>query len=1101
MGKAKKIFMASIALMLALITIILLPTQVVAETMTTEVTENVSDNSTTLSGDSNVQGNIIGEDVSLRDEYTKCFVTDTGCTIVAQYEMPVHYKDDKGEFVEYDNSLESSQVIAEISTSDESSVDEASTYGLRNASQLEGVFVNKKSKSKVSHFKNSGKVKLTEITSDGYTISWSYFGSNAVAAVEKSKDSEELTGNDKYLTLDNLSSQVNYENIYNNIDLEVINSTIGVKENLILKTSNAKNVFKIDYNIGELVAECIDENTIELKDSEGGVVYTISAPYMVDANGETSEALELKILSNNKGKLSVKLTADKTWLKDKSREYPVTIDPSIIFGDSAQEVTSAYVSSGSPDKVMGQSTNCYVGKSDISESDGLFKINELPEIEVGDYIVNSELNVYPMSTPASNIQLRAHKVTSEWANNTVTYNNTTFDNIVVDYANVTAGSQDVITFDITKLAKEWYSGTANNGVLLRTEDVAGISLGGYSCYYSNCKPMFSVTYKNYVGTEPQLTYRTHSTNIYGTGYVSDALGTMVLRQTLVEETGSRMPITITMTYNSLLSDTYIDNGSVMGNGWHISFNRYIDIPSDELQVLGYEYVYTDEDGTEHYFTKYEATEEEMSSEDYVESWVDEDDLGYVITKSGNYMLLDVGNGVIAEFDNPAYGGKILSETDDYGNEISYMYTNGNLTRITDGAGRMYSIGYNEKLSTGVLRVSNINLPDGSRVLFTYGSATDERDYIYTVSYSERETVTFTYDEVAYRITSVQSTSGANTTYSYKANGTVSKITDVVSGNYLNFTYNSDNSTRIEDKQGRSEIYTFDNAGNTISILNADGHLENTDGSEDGYYLSTSSDSYTKNHVINSSIETTGNYYVTYGDSNNKGSCIYTVDTTKVNDENVQYLGNQSLRIRNLSTTQETWGYQTISTTELAGRDVTFSSYVKTSNIVLDEGATGTAGVFLKMRFYNSAGSMISEETSYAISGTNKWQRMSVTGFASEDTAKVRVYFGIKNASGTAWFDCLQCEEASCMNDFNLLLNSDFTLNTSWDYWNHLTGDTMLAKSVNQTVNVNKANVSFNMTGTAQADSVPLKDNRTFGIKLKVNYADGTSEEHIQNFNA
>ena len=74
MGKAKKIFIASIAFMLALITMILLPTQVVAETITTEVTENVSDNSTTLSGDSNVQGNIIGEDTSLRDEYTKYFI-------------------------------------------------------------------------------------------------------------------------------------------------------------------------------------------------------------------------------------------------------------------------------------------------------------------------------------------------------------------------------------------------------------------------------------------------------------------------------------------------------------------------------------------------------------------------------------------------------------------------------------------------------------------------------------------------------------------------------------------------------------------------------------------------------------------------------------------------------------------------------------------------------------------------------------------------------------------------------------------------------------------------------------------------------------------
>ena len=392
------------------------------------------------------------------------------------------------------------------------------------------------------------------------------------------------------------------------------------------------------------------------------------------------------------------------------------------------------------------------------------------------------------------------------------------------------------------------------------------------------------------------------------------------------------------------------------------------------------------------------------------------------------------------------------------------------------------------------------MPDGSQILFTYGSNADDRDYIYKVAYSGRETVTYTYDEDAYRITSVQSTCGANTTYSYNENGTVSKITDVGSGNYLKFTYNSDNTTQIEDKQGRNETYTFDNAGNTISILNADGHLENTGDSGEGYYLSTSSDPYTKNFIINPDIATASGYYVVY-DNNNGGSVVYTSSTSAVDGENVQYFGNRSLKITNTDTTQGTWGFQTISTTELAGRDVTFSSYVKTSDIVLDEDASGAAGVFLKMRFYNSAGSMISEEISYAISGTNKWQRMSVTGFAPEDTAKVRVYFGIKNASGTAWFDCLQCEEASCMNDFNLLSDSNFTTTDTWSNGDSLVGDPSLAKSTSQTITVNKKNVSFNMTGTAQANSVPLKDNRNFGIKLKLNYTDGTSEEHIRNFNA
>lgn len=160
MNKFKKISLPTISTILILLIAFLLPVQVMAE-----VLPIAADNPTKESvlEENNAMGNIIGEDTSLRDEYTKCFVTDTGCTIVAQYEMPVHYKDDKGEFVEYDNSLESSQVTTEVSTSDESSVDEASTYGLRNDSQLESVFVNKKSKSKVFHFKNREKLNLQKL--------------------------------------------------------------------------------------------------------------------------------------------------------------------------------------------------------------------------------------------------------------------------------------------------------------------------------------------------------------------------------------------------------------------------------------------------------------------------------------------------------------------------------------------------------------------------------------------------------------------------------------------------------------------------------------------------------------------------------------------------------------------------------------------------------------------------------------------------------------------------------------------------------------------------------------------------------------------------
>ncbi len=1095
MKKSKKLTMSLISLVLIVTMMFSLTTPAFAQTNTTEVIDNSS--SYTATSDEAEQGNIIGEDVSKRDEYTKHFVTDAGTTIAAQYAFPVHYKNADGEYVDYDNRLIESEVESSAATVDEATVDEISAFSLRAVSetpQTEEVLTNKESDSKVAHFKKSGKAKLVEITRDGHTISWGYSGANIVDAQKVESASEKLTGNDAFLSLPNLSSTVLYEDIYNNIDLEVINSTAGVKENIILKAENAKNVFNIEYSIGDLTAESKDAHTVVLKDAKGQEKYTITAPFMQDANGEQSEALVLKILKNNKGKLSLKLTADKTWLKDSSRAYPVTIDPTFEYGENVSDVTSTYVNSALPTDVMAQHTNCRVSREGTNRCYGLFKVNQLPILNSGDYIINSELNVYPREYSESDIQLRAYKITSAWTHDTVTYANTRFDTTVIDYADVPASSSDVISFDITKVAKEWYSGDANNGILLGTNDSAYIYLGGYHCYYLDRKPIFTVTYKNYVGTEPNLTYHTYATNIYGTGYVSDAMGTMVLRQNLVEGTGARLPVSITMTYNSLLSHINSENGM----GWHMSFNRHMDIPSEKLQSLGYAYVYTDEDGTEHYFTKYEATDDEITPEDVVESWVDEDDLGYVITKSGDDLILDAGNGVEQKFSNPANSGKLISETDEYNNTISYEYTDGYLTKITDGAGRAYSIAYVENVS-GQTKVSRITAPDGSYVSFAYGTTAFESEYLTTISYSNRETVNFTYEDLTHKMVSTNSTCGTNIVYTYNSDGTVSRITDSVSENYLQFTYNNDRTTRVEDKQGRSEIYTFDSFGNTISVVNADGHLENTGNSDGNLYLSTSSDSYTKNYIEDPYMVTReGYYYVSYGDDDSK--VTFSTSTNEVDGERTQYFGTSSVRVKNTSTTHGAWGMKNIETTELSGKDITFSSYVKTSNIVLHENPTAIAGVVLRMEFFDSADTVLSKEFSFALIGSNKWQRLSVSGYVPEDTTKIKLYFGMQGATGMAWFDGLQCEESTCMNDFNFLPDSDFSTEDTWSDGSVLIGDATLAQSTSQTLPINRKNLSFNMTGTAQAESVPLKDDRTFGIKLKVNYEDGTSEEHLQSFN-
>ena len=86
------------------------------------------------------------------------------------------------------------------------------------------------------------------------------------------------------------------------------------------------------------------------------------------------------------------------------------------------------------------------------------------------------------------------------------------------------------------------------------------------------------------------------------------------------------------------------------------------------------------------------------------------------------------------------------------------------------------------------------------------------------------------------------------------------------------------------------------------------------------------------------------------------------------------------------------------------------------------------GALLEVEFYDFFANLLDSKTSIGISETEDWQRISVTVTVPESTRTMRIKCSVKNATGTAWFDCLQLEEGNCANDFNALQNSDFESN-------------------------------------------------------------------------
>ncbi len=1148
--------MATIAISLCTVMALELPVQVYASTLPEKETPTYS-SFDAVSGEEETVGNIVSEDTSERSEYTKTFNLDDGTKMLAQYEEPVHFKDENGKWQEYDNSL--------------SSTDNDKSNDLSNQD----------SDVKITLADKAETTNMVSVETDGYTVSWGYDDIESVSANEIADDTK-LSGNDEFTTLTNATSEVKYEDAFKNVDFQYIITTTGLKENIILKNSDVQNDFYITYNIGELTPVQADDTTISLQDKNGKEVYSISAPYMTDAEGNSSNSLKLTIEKHENSTLQVKLSVDYWFVHSWGRQFPITIDPQISKKLSSD--MSMYSTSGSQAYTYGPFTNA-------SSANTIVKMNTLPTLASGEQIVSAKFNFEALngstlfeSESDSAIVVNAHKVLTLG-------NEYTYSSDVLDYDTLTYNDNTNLEFDLTKTFKDWYSnGDEIDGFVIESASTVGSKTVTFqSATRTSVTPAMTIIYKDFSGTEDNLEYHTvalgQTTNIS----VGNYLGNLIVSQSLYDSTGTKFPLSIGATYNSI------------NTAWQMSFDQSVSATTQTLANNGYDYIYTDSDGTDHYLTNSDTEDE----------WRDEDDLGITVTVNDENLTLDNGS-TTQTYQLPANGGKLLSEKDSDDNTITYTYDSGNLTAITDSYNRSTTLSYTNS------KLTSISLPNSNTVTFSYSG-----DNLTQVKLADDTAVNFLYNDNN-ELTAVEqgyydgSTFNSVKTLQFTlSNSKVTQIaeygSDMTAGNYLNIAYNTDNTTVFTDRQGRTETHTFNNYGETISVLNANGYL--TSAGSDLFSISSGSDSYTKNYITQSTEFTeigNGNYYyITNGSKDNSTSSggTVTVDNSSPTEDDgyYQYFGTTSLQVEN-PVSEDNSAFYTGAThqfdTSFNGQTVTFSAYVKTNNVAQIYSG-GAVGAMLKLVCFDSSNNVIDDENSIGITGTQDWQRLSVTADIPDNTSYFRVYCNLRYASGTAWFDCLQLEDGDCANDFNALQNSDFSSGNNWlnegnngisvndgtatingvagvyenaelttsedsnteettatvetyttsvtetepvdsvytydddgnltkteqgfvtrevvktyeveDTESNETSDTddttstdetdeevtLGNKYIYQNVAVNRAGVSFNIYGEAMAKSVPLTNsNRTFGIALNIYYeGETTPEMHYQEFNA
>lgn len=397
-----------------------------------------------------------------------------------------------------------------------------------------------------------------------------------------------------------------------------------------------------------------------------------------------------------------------------------------------------------------------------------------------------------------------HKVTESWDSGTITWNTkAAYDPAVADYQTYTDTLGATVSFSITDIVKGWYRGDPNYGVMIKDSAEEGCYREFLSsdCYsgYESMRPAIYITYINATGLESFWTYHSQSVGRAGTGHVNDYTGNMVFVHNTAATSGLRMPASLTHVYNS--NDKDVNLG--YGYGYRLNYHQYIE--KKEIDSTEY-YKYTDEDGTAHYF-KYDSDKKQW----LVDTGIDLE-LTIGTASDEKYTVQDKSDQKLI-FNEAGY---LVKVKDSNSNTLTITYADDKISKITDGAGKVLTLAYD---TSGNL--ASVVSPDGTKT-FTYTNGD-----LTTITDIDSKTVTFTYS--SHLLTKAQNIDGYSMNYTYTSSvpakvASVAEKSGSTAGQSITIAYD-DNTTTFTDHLGRSEFYTFNNAGNTTTIYNDDGYAE------------------------------------------------------------------------------------------------------------------------------------------------------------------------------------------------------------------------------------------------------------------------------------
>lgn len=1060
---------------------------------------------TTFADDEDFSAEILYEVEEKRDEYTKVYKKNDGSYTAMVSSEPLHFMQD-GKWTDIDNTLVSS-------------VENGQNIFTNTNNVIDVLFPEVLSE-------NTG----IEIKSDEHSLSFTLqdIDSSSVEIAENNTVTVDTSNSVNQQIAEELKTQSDlavYENIMDGTDVEYSISSNKIKENIIINEPSAiKGEYSFDISAEGLTGIVEEDNSVSFNDADGEKVFYIPAPFMKDSTEAVSMDIEIALTDNGNGKYVLTYYPNTNWLEDKSRVYPVIIDPIIGVADSSW-VEDVSVTFEHPDD------NFYTDTATVS-SNGLYYDNDTGELVNvgGTYETYVKFNFEKLGIITDGItpidaqlvfsgaatNVAAYEITSAFDPTTVTYNTKPqIDTNVIDYytGHTDFKELEFIHFNITDILYDWISGAkANNGVAILGYDNTAIGVGLFAGV-----GLF-IEYVETSGYDDNFDYHTQDIGRAGTSYINDFTQKITIIRDDLSISGNIMPVSISFIHNSAFT-TMVEKFSalyeledgrernipqVYGTNWITNYNRGIfinEVASKFVPTISY----VTETGS---IINFVEEEQEDGSTLIVEENSDIfGDSGYSVIYDSNedFSIENVKiknpNGEIEEFDSNGRLIKIYKENYPsqsidivYASNLSSDVNIYAIDYITDGVGRKFDFSYNSE--TGLLTRIQTFTADGEQI---HGGSTLVTDLETEYYYDDNGNLTTVYfpdlpNNAKYeydtnnRITAAISLNAYKLTYSYDSFNRVRSISEYsqdtgllsgyVAGNTITITPDGPKQVTFSDLNGAVEAKQFDRYGRTTLVTD-----------EKGNYIDSSLGSYrtmSKNLLTNQSFENGLNNWVC--DSANEPDIV----------ETYSHSGEKSLKFAS-DTAVTNYVYQTIPATE---KDIyTFSVYIKAAHeFSSDEKISILCGAL------DANGDFIVTDYRTIAAVTTDFDRYSVSVDVPENAASIVAGIGFVDSFGEFYIDSAQLEKGSGFGAYNQLNNSAFTdvAENTVTGWTSNSPYTIGTDNVNtlQSNTINFAastNANYTLSQTVELDGKE-GDIVTFGGWLKADIVSNDADRMLAQLN-